>query len=83
MELEDRLLKLEAENIVQAELIRAVFGMLPAPDRIGDAPISVALEQIGKIAGRSPEPLKKAIQGAAADLNPLRMWRRKTDHPTR
>lgn len=71
--LEERLLKLEAENIVARELIRALIGMTK-PHPIGDAPLSMAVREINGVAQSSPEH-QAAIAQALQNLDPYKVSR--------
>lgn len=75
-ELEARLLKLEAENAWQNELLRALVGMLPLTDKNGDAPITVAVQEFNRASQELPEPIAQARNAAIAALDPWKVKRR-------
>jgi len=77
MELEDRILQLEAQVSVQAELIRAIVGILPPPHPMYDAPFKVAVRSINELAQRSQSSMQAALEAALRDLNPMQMPRRR------
>lgn len=78
MELEQRFLKLEAENAVQSAVIRALVEMLPPVNSVMDAPLLTAVRSINLRASEEPEPLKQALQDALAGLDPMKIQRRRT-----
>lgn len=77
MELEERLVKLEAENAVQSAVIRALVEMLPPPHAILDTPLLASVRSINLRAAEEPEPMKQALQDALAGLNPMNIPRRR------
>lgn len=77
MELEERLVKLEAENAVQSAVIRALVEMLPPPHPILDTPLLSAVRSINLRAAEEPEPMKQALQDALFVLNPMQIPRRR------
>lgn len=83
MELEERLVKLEAENMVQSAVIRALVEMLPPAHAIHDAPLVTAVRTINLHAAEQKETRRQALQAALASLNPMQMPRRRPDPTTR
>lgn len=79
MELEERLVKLEAENMVQSAVIRALVEMLPPAHPVHDAPLATAVRTINLHAAEQDEDRKRALQEALASLNPMQMPRRRPD----
>jgi uncharacterized coiled-coil protein SlyX len=77
MELEERLVKLEAENAVQTAVIRALVEMLPPMNAALDVPLTRAVQTINNRAADEPEPMKQALQDALAGLNPMQIPRRR------
>jgi uncharacterized coiled-coil protein SlyX len=77
MELEKRLVKLEAENAVQTAVIRALVEMLPPMNAALDVPLTRAVQTINNRAADEPEPMKQALQDALAGLNPMQIPRRR------
>lgn len=77
MELEERLVKLEAENAVQSAVIRALVEMLPPMNAALDVPLVRAVQLINNRAGGEPEPMSQALQDALAGLNPMQIPRRR------
>lgn len=77
MELEERLLKLEAENAVQSAVIRALVEMLPPINAVLDTPLLRAVQTVNHRAAAEPEPMKQALQDALAALNPMNIPRRR------
>lgn len=75
-DLEARLLKLEAENAWQAELIRALIGMQPRTDSAGDAPLTAATREFNRASQSLPEPVAQARNAAIAALDPWKVHRR-------
>ena len=75
--LEERLLKLEAESAVQNALIRALIEMLPPPHPVHDQPLMVAIRSINASSGQMEEPARSAHQAALQAMDPLKMSRRK------
>lgn len=78
MELEERLVKLEAENAVQSAVIRALVEMLPPPHPLQDAPLVSAVRSINLRAAEEQAPLKQELQDALARLNPMQIPRRRS-----
>jgi len=78
MELEERLVKLEAESAVQNALIRALVEMLPPPHPMQDAPLLLAMRLINETSVTLPEPKQSALQAAMQAMNPLSMPRRRS-----
>lgn len=77
MELEERLVKLEAENAVQSAVIRALVEMLPPMNAVLDVPLVRAVQLINNRAAGEPEPMQRALQDALAGLNPMNIPRRR------
>lgn len=77
MELEERLVKLEAENAVQSAVIRALVEMLPPVNSLLDAPLLRAVQLINNRAAGEPEQMQQALQDALAGLNPMNIPRRR------
>lgn len=77
MELEERLVKLEAENAVQSAVIRALVEMLPPMNAALDVPLVRAVQLINNRASAEPEPMSQALQDALAGLNPMQIPRRR------
>lgn len=77
MELEERLVKLEAENAVQSAVIRALVEMLPPMNAALDVPLTRAVQTINNRAADELEPMKQALQDALAGLNPMQIPRRR------
>jgi uncharacterized coiled-coil protein SlyX len=77
MELEERLVKLEAENVVQSAVIRALVEMLPPMNSTLDVPLVRAVQQVNNRAQGEEEPLRQALQDALAGLNPMQIPRRR------
>ncbi|WP_447898015.1 hypothetical protein [Stenotrophomonas sepilia] len=77
MELEERLVKLEAENAVQSAVIRALVEMLPPMNSVLDAPLLRAVQSINHRAAEEPDPMKQALQDALSGLNPMQIPRRR------
>lgn len=77
MELEERLVKLEAENAVQTAVIRALVEMLPPPHPILDTPLLAAVRSVNLRAAEESDPMKQALQDALAALNPMNIPRRR------
>ncbi len=81
-DLETRLLKLEAENAWQNELLRALVGMLPPLDRVRDAPLTAAKQAFNRASQELPEPVAQARNAAMAALDPWKIPRLRAE-PTR
>lgn len=77
MELEERVVKLEALTRMQSELIRALVEMLPPPSP-ADKPLQDAIYRTNQFANDQPEPLCSELRKAVAELNPMNMPRRRT-----
>jgi uncharacterized coiled-coil protein SlyX len=77
MELEERLVKLEAENAVQSAVIRALVEMLPPMNAVLDVPLVRAVQLINNRAAGEPEQMQQALQDALAGLNPMNIPRRR------
>lgn len=74
MDLEQRLLALEAETLVQRELIRALIGRTK-PDPLLDASFNMAVQAVNAVARQSEPSYQQAIADALARLNPHKVAR--------
>lgn len=71
---QERLLKLEAENLVARELIRALIAKTK-PDPIGDAPFTVAVQTINATARTAQPDYQQAIALTLKNLDPYSVAR--------